>query len=175
VLVVKTQGKVHRLTVGSRVFYPAHGVASVTGMEERDFGDEKQVFYVLELDRGVKLLLPPEKVDQAGVRDLVSPSKARELMKRVKEEPRQGELKVDPTSRKVRAASYSEALRSGSADRYTEILQELLFRSRSSKLSNSDQHALEIALGYFVGEVGAALEQSPEEVEADLRGAPAAG
>ena len=162
------KNKVRTLTVGSLVFYPAHGVASVTGKEEREFaGGVKQDFYVLELERGGTLLLPASKVERAGVRDLVSANKARELVKKLKTVP-ETEIKLDHASRKRRDGLYSEALRSGSADRYTEVLQELLFRLRSDKLSNSEQRTFDVARSYFVGEVGAALELSPEQVEHDF-------
>lgn len=169
--VVKShEGKHQRLVVGSRVFYPSHGVGLVVGMEEREFGQEKQVFYVLELDRGVKVLLPRSKIEKAGVRDLVSAIKARELMETVRAEPKvKVEVKTDHAARKERAATYADALRSGSPDRYTQILQELLYRSRTERLSPSEQQTLETARGYFIGEIGAALKRSPERVEADLR------
>src|SRR6185503_15721659 len=84
VAVVKTNpGKLKNLSVGSRVFYPGHGVVSVASIEERELGGGVQKFYVLaiELDAGVKLFLPVDKVDQAGVRELVSASKARQLLR----------------------------------------------------------------------------------------------
>lgn len=159
------------LDVGSLVFYPGHGVASVTGKEERELGDGTVVFYVLQLriDRSVKLLVPIGKVNQAGLRALVSAAKARELMKAVAQVPAATEEKNDPASRKQRTTGYSEALRSGSADRYTEILRELLFRFRSGKLSPSEQQTLNQALALFVGEVSAALDRPPDDVRADLR------
>ena len=172
VVVVKSNPlKVQRLAIGERVFYPTHGVAAVTGIEEHDFGDSKQVFYVLQLtiDRGVKLMLPERNLDQANLRELVSAAKARELLKAVVKEPPPREIKVDPASRKERANGYAEAFRSGSADRYTEILQELLFRSRTGKLSPSDQQTFDAALSFFIGEIGTVLDRPPREVEADLR------
>ena len=66
------------------MFYPLHGVAEVVAVESRDFGDQHQDFYVLELDRGGKLLLPTSNLAQAAVRGLVSPTKARELLKKIK-------------------------------------------------------------------------------------------
>jgi RNA polymerase-interacting CarD/CdnL/TRCF family regulator len=181
VVVVKSNPnplKIQRLAIGERVFYPTHGVAAVTGIEEHDFGDNKQVFYVLQLviDRGVKLMLPERNIDQAGLRELISASKARELLEAVVKEPPPREFKADPASRKERANGYAEAFRSGSADRYTAILQELLFRSCSSKLSPSEQQTLDTALSFFTGEIGTVLDRPPREVEAGLRsatGAPA--
>jgi RNA polymerase-interacting CarD/CdnL/TRCF family regulator len=142
----------------------------VTAIEEREFGDGKQSFYVLELelDRGVKLMLPVGKVQQAGVRPLVTAQKARDLLKAVKDEVAPTEVKSDPASRKLRATGYAEALRSGSADRYTEILRELLSRSRASKLSAGEQQSLSLALAMFIGEMSAALGLPPDDVKASL-------
>ncbi|HUS66043.1 MAG TPA: CarD family transcriptional regulator [Kofleriaceae bacterium] len=157
--------------MGTRVFCPAHGVASVTGMEERELGGGKQLFYVLEVNHLSKVWLPVGKVAGLRVRNLISATKARELLERVKARPEAGPaLKTDHAARKERADHYAEALRSGSADRYTDVLNELLFRSRTDKLSQSEQQTLDTARAYFIGEVGAALKLSPGEIEGDLSG-----
>jgi RNA polymerase-interacting CarD/CdnL/TRCF family regulator len=164
----ETEKELQTLTVGSRVFYPSHGVAFVSGKEEREFGGgQKQVFYTLELDRGVKLMVPLHKVEQAGFRALISAEKARELLELARTDP-ESEVKLDFASRKKRYALYAEGLKSGSADQYTEILQELLFRSRSGKLSSSEHQTLDTARAYFMGEVGAALDLSAEQIEEQL-------
>jgi fatty acid desaturase/RNA polymerase-interacting CarD/CdnL/TRCF family regulator len=171
VAVVKNNaGKLKSLTVGSRVFYPGHGVASVAAIEERELGGGVQKFYVLalELDPGVKLFLPVDKVDQAAVRELVSAAKARQLLKMLAEEFEPAEVKTDPSSRKLRATNYSDGLRSGSPERYTEILRDLLARSRAGKLAPSEQQTLTLALDMFVGEVSASLERPPDEVRAEV-------
>ena len=158
------------LAVGSRVFFPGHGVARVLGIEERLFGGESQAYYVLELEADhAKLMLPVGKVAQARVRELVSPVKARALMKAVLQEPPVAEVKFDAASRKLRAAGYTDALRSGSADRYTEAVRELSFRFRAKKLSPSEQQTLQQALAMFVGEISAALDRTLDDVRADLR------
>jgi RNA polymerase-interacting CarD/CdnL/TRCF family regulator len=140
-------------------------VVSVLGLEQRNFGATPQEFYILGLERGGKLMLPIGNVGKAGVRDLVSATKARELLAKVTTEPEE----IDSSaSWKERAATYTDGLKSGSADRYTEILQELLFRARSAKLSSNDKNVLETARGYFVGEIAAALDRSSQEIAASL-------
>jgi CarD family transcriptional regulator len=163
--------KLRTLTVGSLVFYPGHGVARVVATEEREFGGAMQSYYVLELagDHGVKLMLPINNVARAGVRDLVSASKARSLMKEVVQDLSDGEDKTDPASRKLRATGHIEALRSGSADRYTSTVRGLLARFRAGKLSAGEQQTLQHALAMFVGEVSAALDRPVDDVRAELR------
>ncbi len=153
-----------KLRVGSRVFLPRHGVVSVLGLEAREFGARTQDFYVIGLSNGGKLLLPTHNVSQVGIRALVSAEQAQELIERVGQAPEP----VARASARERAAIYADGLRSGSPERYTAILQELLFRSRSAKLSSGDRHALEVACSYFVGEMAAALDRSPAEITASL-------
>lgn len=171
VVVAKTKaGKLKTLTIGARVFHPGHGVVSVAGIEKREMGGGMQTFYVLVLERdaGAKLFLPADKVEAAGVRELVSAGKARELMKTVVREIEPIEIKSDPSSRKVRATGYADAVRSGSPDRYTDILRELLWRARAGKLPVSEQHTLDQVLAMFIDEVSAALDRSPDDVLAEI-------
>ena len=163
-LTVSKSTRKRGLRIGSRVFFPAHGVVSVLRVEEREFGPSPQDFYILGLARGGKVMLPVGNVTKAGVRDLVSVTKARELLKRVKTPP----VANTTTSWRERAATYEDALRSGSPDRYTEIVQELLFRAGSAKLSTNDKRVLEVARGYFAEEIGAVLDRPPRDVEAEL-------
>jgi CarD family transcriptional regulator len=156
-------GKPDPLSVGSHVFYPAHGVASVAGVESREFGSERQQFYVLELARGGKLLLPTGNVELAGVRSLVSPTAARRLMKKVRTQP-----DADKTGWKDRVESFTDALRGGEAEVYTAVLQQLLFRARSDKLSAAERRILETARTYFVAEIGAVLERTPAQIAEQL-------
>jgi CarD family transcriptional regulator len=158
--------KIRTLTLGSQVFYPSHGVATVTGREEREVGGQTQVFYVLELGRGGTLLVPLNNVERAGVRALISSKEARELLVKVATDP-QLETKLDFGSRKRRTVLHAEALRSGSAKRYSDILQDLLFRT-SDKLSSSERRTFEVVREYFIDEVGAVLNLSQEQMEAKL-------
>lgn len=153
------------LQIGARVFYPPHGVASVVAVEERELepGSDSQSFYVLALTRG-RVLLPVDNGAPDGLRELVSASKARELLERVKTRP---SSKPAPSPR-ARAAAYADLLRDGSPDGYTEVLRALLFRSRDGKLSANDRRVLEVARGYFVSEVSAALDKPDAEIEALL-------
>jgi CarD family transcriptional regulator len=155
----KSDKEDNTLDLGARVFYPAHGVADVVGVEERNFGSSPQLFFTLELVDGNKVLLPVHNVERAGVRDLVSVSTARELLEEVARAP-----ELDDTPRRQRVAEYKEGLRTGAADRYTAILQDLLHRSRAGKLAADEKRVLEEARGYFVTEIGAVLELSTDEI-----------
>jgi CarD family transcriptional regulator len=163
----------HQLEVGARVFYPGHGAARVVAIEQREFGGAMQAYYVLTLegDRGGKLMLPVDKVSQAGVRDLVTARQARTLLKAIGEAPPPTDDRTDPASRRLRATGYREALRSGSPDRYIRVIQDLLARFHAGKLPPAEQQVLQQALTMFVGEISAALDRAQDDVKAELRAA----
>jgi CarD family transcriptional regulator len=147
---------------GETIFYPAHGVAKVLAVEEREFGGQKQEFYVLELARGGKSLVPTRNIDQMGLRPLVSQKQAKVLLKRFKEKPELDNGK----SWKDRASRYAEGLKTGSPEIYTKIFQELAFRAKVDKLSTTETKMLETARSYFVGEVGEVLEMTADNIDA---------
>ncbi len=152
------------LKAGATFFYPAHGVARVVGVEEREFGDVKQEFYVLELSRGGVSLVPVNNVEHAELRPLISANKARILIKRMRDEPRVDNSK----SWKERAARYSEGLKTGSPDVYSQILQELLYRAKADKLSTTETKMLETARTFFISEVGEVLDMAVEKIDKQL-------
>lgn len=149
---------------GDTIFYPAHGVAKVAGVEVREFGTFKEEFFVLELSRGGRSLVPTKNAEQAGLRPLVSQRKAKELLKSMKDQPI-----IDKTkSWKDRASKYSEGLKTGAPESYSKILQELMFRARADKLSTTETKMLETARSYFVAEVGEVLDMSMERIDKEL-------
>lgn len=155
---------------GDTIFYPAHGVAKVGALESHTFGEEKLDFYVLELRRGGRSLVPIKNVAHAGLRQLVSARRARELLKSLRNEPN-----IDTTRTwKDRAAHYSQGLKTGSPESYTAILQELMYRARADKLSTTETKMLEIARSYFSAEIGEVLDISPEKIDQQLHAAIAA-
>ncbi len=154
------------MKVGDTIFYPLHGVAKVASKETRNFGGHDAEFFILELSRGGRSLVPIGNVDQEGIRPLISANKARSLLKQLKERP---ELE-NKLGWKERAAIYTEGLRTGASDRYTDILQELLYRAAEDKLTSSEQRTLETARGYFVGEVATVLNKEPAQLERQLAG-----
>lgn len=149
---------------GDTIFYPAHGVAKVLGVEERQFGEFTEEFFILELNRGGRSLVPTKNIDQAGLRALISARRAKELIKSMRDQPTIDKSK----SWKDRASKYSEGLKTGDPVEYTKILQELMFRARADKLSTTETKMLETARSYFLAEVGDVLDISPEKLEAQL-------
>lgn len=142
-------------------------MAKVAGVEDRDFGGTKQSFYLLELHRGGNVLLPTTNVDSEGLRPLVSTNKAKALMRKMKSRP---DIQAGEAF-KARAAGYNDDLRSGDADRYTEVLRDLMYRGKEDKLSTSEQNLLDSARSLFLAELSTVLGVSEDKLDDDLTAA----
>jgi len=150
--------------VGDFVFYPAHGVAEVAGIEDREIAGQQHSFYVLEILSGGRSLVPTENIESAGIRKLVSQNKAKNLLKKMKTTPTLDNTKTW----KERAADYADGLKTGACDRYTDILLELMHRAKLDKLSATEQRHLEVARNYFLGELSTVLKTSPDKLELSI-------
>jgi CarD family transcriptional regulator len=152
------------LQVGTQVFYPAYGVADVIGVEEKCFGPAPELFYVLVVGNGDRVLLPVKKVETVGVRELVSIAQAHALMEQVARNP----MPDSATSHRQRLAQASELLKDGVAESYTQVLQRLLFRSRSHTLGMEEKRLLNRAQDYFVTEMAAVLAMPRADIAKHL-------
>jgi len=155
------------LPIGEHIFYPSHGVAKVVRKEDMQFDAQPQEFYVLELQKGGSLFIPTAGVNGLGLRPLVSVSKARKLLKKVKTAPAP-DGKTLKMSTKDRTAKYAEDLETGESELYTEVLQELRHRAIEDKLTTSERTLLDKARAYFVSELATVLEKSPKEIEDEV-------
>lgn len=155
------------MSVGEHIFYPTHGVARVLRKEDMKFEDEAQEFYVLELQKGGSLFIPTGGVDGLGLRPLVSQSKAKKLLKKVKTVP-DPDPELEKMTTKDRTAKYAEDLKTGESELYTCVLQDLRHRAMEDKLTTSERNLLDRARGYFIAELATVLEKPHEEIESDI-------
>lgn len=161
------RGPLKDLPIGDFVFYPTHGVAKVMRKEDMNFDQEPQEFYVLELQKGGSLFIPTAGVNGLGLRPLVSPAKAKKLLKKVVTVPAT-DAKVAQMNTKDRTAKYAEDLKTGESELYTEVLQELRHRAIEDKLTTSERHLFDKARHYFVTELSTVLDRPPKEIEDEV-------
>ena len=78
--------------VGDKAVYPAQGVAEVVGIDQKEISGKIQKFYVLRvLDSDMRILVPVDKAEQVGLREVVQEDQIREVYDILKEK----ELHID--------------------------------------------------------------------------------
>ncbi len=111
------------LSPGDQVIYPGLGLSTVKGIQSIDLGDEPQKMVVLcALDRGVTVSVPPERLAELGVRQIMNQS----LLVRVRQtlsKPLVLPSKLPTWNRRFR--DYNEKIMAGDPLSLSEVLREL--------------------------------------------------
>ena len=59
--------------IGDKIVYPMHGAGVVKDIEEKEIFDTTQMYYLMEIvSEGMEILIPVDKADEVGVRDIVT-------------------------------------------------------------------------------------------------------
>ena len=64
------------MKIGDIVFYPMHGAGIIDGIENTEVAGIEKSYYILKLPIGnLKLMLPIDRIDQLGLRDVIDKTK----------------------------------------------------------------------------------------------------
>ena len=67
--------------IGDFVVHPLYGAGKISGIQEKEILNVKQQYYVIDLfEKTDVVMLPVNSVESAGVRDVCSKSKAKEIV-----------------------------------------------------------------------------------------------
>lgn len=151
--------------IGDKAVYPAHGIAQITGIESREIAGQKKEFYILRiLDTEMKLMIPTDGAQRAGLRDVISKRDAQKVMKILKDP--EVAVTVQPWNKRYR--EYTEMLSSGSAFEVAKVLRDLHRVKGEKELSFSERRLLEQARQLVVTELALAKKTDIQKVEKEL-------
>ena len=127
-------------SVGSKVVYPAHGVAEVLGSEKRTIEGKKVTCLIFSLPQrgwstrgGMTVSVPEDRVDDVGIREAVSVEDADDVLKVLAVT----DARV-PSNWSRRFKNHQEKLKSGDVFQCAEVVRNLANRQRSGKLSTAE-------------------------------------
>ena len=137
------------LSVGEKISYPCQGPCLVGPIVKRVVDGQEVKFYRLVLlDRGGgDLLIPLDKADSRGIRQLLKKSDIAELLDRLK----QARASVDNWT--ARTQKNSILFASGSALDLAEIVGSMSGFGENGKLQPSDRRTLERAKEFLICEI----------------------
>lgn len=148
------------MKIGDRIVYPMHGAGEVTGVEEQEVGGVTQSYYVLRLPMGsLKLMLPIDKVDEIGLRDVIDKSKLDEVKATLsdKSENSQG-------SWNKRFHATLERLKSGDIIEVAAVARNLTRQHWRRKIASGERRLMELARQILISELVYVLDKNAEEV-----------
>jgi len=151
--------------VGDKAVYPAHGVGEVLGIERREIMGQKQDVYILRiLDNGMRIMIPKDKVDSVGLREVIPRSKVKEVYKVLREKV----VAVKSQTWNRRYREYMEKIKTGSIFDIAEVLRDLYLLKFDKDLPFGERKMLATARSLLINEISVARNCRETVVEKEL-------
>jgi len=150
------------LNIGDKVVYPMHGAGEITGIEENEVGGVKDSYYVFRLPVGdMKLMLPVDKVEEAGLRPLIDAAQVDEVVKVLQAESEQLQ-----GSWNKRFHMNLERLKTGNILDAAAIARNLSRQNAKKKISSGERRLLDLSRQILITELVYVCGKTPDEITA---------
>ncbi len=151
--------------VGDKAVYPAQGVAEVVGIDQKEISGKIQKFYVLRvLDSDMRILVPVDKAEQVGLREVVQEDQIREVYDILKDQ----EIHIDKQTWNRRYRGFMEKIKTGSLFEVAEVFRDLYRLKATKTLSFGERRMLDTAKNLIVKELSVAKNTTEVKVEKEL-------
>ena len=146
--------------VGDHIVYPMHGAGVIDAIEEKDILGEKQSYYILKMPGEVKVMVPTNKAEEIGVRNIIDRTSAEKVFEILEED------RTDMSqSWNKRYRDNMEKIKSGDIYEVADVVRNLSFKQKEKGLSTGEKKMLLNAKQILVSELVLAEHASYEEVQ----------
>lgn len=146
-------------SVGQTVVYPHHGAARIQDISTRVIRGEEKLYLTLEVMQGdLTIMVPADKVEEVGVRDVSDEKKLEHVFEVLREENIE-----EPSNWSRRFKANGEKLTSGDIVKVAEVVRDLTRRDIERHLSAGEKRMLAQARQVLGSEVALARDISDDE------------
>ncbi len=146
--------------VGDKIVYPMHGAGTIDAIEEKNILGENQFYYVIRMPGEVKVMVPTDRAEQIGVRNVIGKEEAEKVISILGED----ETEMSQNWNK-RYRDNMEKMKSGSVYEVADVVRNLSFKQKEKGLSTGEKKMLSNAKQILVSELVLAEHASQDEVE----------
>ncbi|MDR3335945.1 MAG: CarD family transcriptional regulator [Treponema sp.] len=144
-----------------QVVYPSQGVGEIISIEEKDFKNQKTLYYVIYLEvSDMTIMVPIDKAVELGIRAIVPREEAQRALDLISED-----YEPIPSDWKLRYQMNLDLLKKGSVMDIATIVRSLYHRSKVKELPILERKLYDSALKLLEDEVSFSFKQPKEEVE----------
>ena len=148
------------MNIGDIVFYPMHGAGVIDGIENTEVAGVEKSYYILKLPMGnLKLMLPIDRIDQLGLRNVIDKTKLEEVENVLRSRPEHAQ-----GSWNKRFQAILDRMKSGDILDVAAVARNLSMQYRSRKISSGERRLMDLSRQILISELVYACEKSPEEV-----------
>ena len=143
---------------GDIVVYPRHGCCKVIGTENRNDTVYIKLETISELNNDLTIMIPVKNLDMIGVRDVISPEKADEILELLKTE-RVEEKKMNWSKR---FKANQEKIYSGDLEQIAEVVRDL--SRKDADVANGEKKILSQAKDILYTEIAISKNMDKAEI-----------
>jgi CarD family transcriptional regulator len=146
--------------IGDKVVYPMHGAGVIEGIEEKEILGQKKKYYIMRMPIGdMKVMIPMEKVEDIGLRQVVQNDAVHQVMDIL------GEQEVDNSINwNQRYRANMDKIKSGDIYEVAGVVRSLMIRDRSKGLSTGERKMLEQAKQILISELALVKNMESQDV-----------
>lgn len=146
--------------VGDKIFYPLHGAGVINNIEEKNILNEVSKYYIIEMPGGVTVMIPVDKTEELGLREVVSKEKAEEIIDNFTH------INPEQTDKwSTRFQENKDKMKTGDIYQITDIYKNLTLRNKHKNLSTSEKKMLMNAKQSLISELSYSLDKPYDELE----------
>ena len=146
--------------VGDEIVMPMHGAGKIDAIEERNISGQKQSYYILNMPGEVKVMVPIEKAEKVGIRNVIDKNSADKVLSVLE----QDETEMNKNWNK-RYRDNMDKLKSGDIYEIADVVRNLSFKQKEKGLSTGEKKMLNNAKQILVSELVLAEHSNPDEIE----------
>lgn len=149
-------------SIGDKVVHPGIGAGEIVDTKHQELVDGFEQYYVIEIPlRGSTVYMPMRKMDEMGVRPVISESRLLRVFEILTDEPRRL-----PKAYKKRQKQIEEKLKTGEPAQVAEAVRDLIWHEHWEHLTKKDTELLNRGRKFLASEIamvtGAELEDINE-------------
>ena len=147
--------------IGDKVVYPMHGAGTIEGIEQREIMGEKKNYYVLIIPVGdMKVMVPVDKADEVGLREVIKEKEADEVLKEFKNYKTEHDCNWNKRYR-----DNMTRIKSGDIYEVARVVKNLMCREMEKGLSTGEHKMLSNAKHILISELVVAKNKEKSEIE----------
>jgi CarD family transcriptional regulator len=136
--------------VGDVVVYPAHGVAEIQSIEDREISGTKLSFMIMKvLDTMMTVMVPVSNINNVGIRPLINKIEIETVYSILK----QKDVQIDNQTWNRRYREYMEKIKSGNSTEIAEVLRDLNILKKGKELSFGERKMYDTAKTLLINEI----------------------
>ena len=146
--------------VGDKIVYPMHGAGTIYAIEKKNILNEEQDYYIISMPGEVKVMVPTQKAEEIGVRNIIDKNDVSKVLNILEED----ETEMSDNWNK-RYRDNMDKMKSGDIYEVADVVRNLSFKQKEKGLSTGEKKMLNNAKQILVSELVLAEHVSQDEIE----------